>query len=76
MKAQLKEITEQMSQQEQIDIINKNFETINQLQHDREMAIFNRFNQLNSKIDNVDVKLSNKLDSIINHLSGKKLLIE
>lgn len=74
MKAELTKITDRMSQDELIKAITDNFESLNQLQHDREIAIFGRYNELSSKVDGIKNLLDNvhgEMKSGFNNTNGQ-----
>ena len=77
MKATLKKITQEMTGSTELtEILNENFETLNEHQHKREMAIFGRLREIETKFDARFDSLETDVKKILNHLSGKKLLTE
>lgn len=84
MKAALKMITEEMTGSTELaEILNENFETLNEHQHHREDLIRSSLSDMQKSIDRKFQAIDKRFDSlesdvtkIIDHLSGKKLLTE
>lgn len=65
MKTELITITEEMTGSTKLaEVLNENFEALNETAHKREMAIFNRFNELNTKIDGVENNIEKRIDQM------------
>jgi ribosome recycling factor len=84
MKATLRTITEGMTGSTELaEILNENFETLNEHQHHREDLIRSSLSDMQKSIDRKFQAIDKRFDSlesdikkILNHLSGKKLLTE
>jgi hypothetical protein len=69
MKAVLTPITDKMTGETELTVaLNENFDALNDAAHNREMSIFSRFNEVVSRINEVEKNLL----TAINNLADKK----
>ncbi len=63
-----------MSAEELIKALNDNFDELNEHQEKRELAIFDRYNQLNSKLDGIKTQLEQtegRLNDRFSHVNNR-----